>query len=132
MSAIIDKAKCDQGLTRVEKAADADVALVYHLAVNSTFALSGYNDPTFAATGGVAIPGTNMWSSGFGIPQAIQQVRKGVLILELYDLKRHGLLWVATAKANADDMQAKRVAQVDQALVKMVEKYPADQAGKKK
>jgi hypothetical protein len=67
-----------------------------------------------------------MWSSGVAAGAVGSSIRKGSLAIEMYDRHQHKIVWQAAAKDTMKEKAAERSAQLDRALVKMMERYPPE------
>ena len=123
--AVVDEALSKKGLVQSE-AKQADILIAYHAAGDTDVSMGGFNDPTYSATGGVPIPGTTMWSSGVTAGAVGSSIRKGSLAIQMYDRRQQKFVWEASAKDTMKEKMAERTAQLDKALVKMMDRYPPE------
>src|SRR5215467_2196811 len=122
---VVDESFSKKGMQRVDPK-DADLLVAYFAAGDTEVGMGGFTDPTFTATGGVPINGTTMWSSGVAAGAVGSSIRKGSLAIEMYDRHQHKIVWQAAAKDTMKEKAAERSAQLDRALVKMMERYPPE------
>jgi hypothetical protein len=123
---VVDEAFSKKGLQRVDPK-EADLLIAYFAAGETAVSMGGFTDPTFIATGGVPITGTTMWYSGATGGAVGSSVRKGSLAIEMYDRRQQKIVWQAAAKDTMKEKMAERTAQLDKALVKMMDRYPPAQ-----
>jgi hypothetical protein len=64
------------------------------------------------------------WSTGYAISATTRLIRKGMLAIEFFDVKNHGLVWIGTAKVTLEETQNKRLDQLDKSLDKLFAGYP--------
>ena len=100
----------------------ADIVVTYHAAVNADISVGTALDPTFAASGGVAIPGQSIWESSGGAAAA--HVTKGGLAFEILDRAANRPIWTGTAKNSVSDKPSERWEQVQKALDKLFRTFP--------
>jgi len=102
----------------------ADLIIRYQAATDMDMNFSS-NDPTYALVGGVPVPGTSFWSSGFSGASSGRYIQKGALVIDVFDRAQHRLIWSAKA---TDTMKqgstAKLIDQVGRILQQMFQKYP--------
>jgi hypothetical protein len=120
---VVDEAFSKKGMRRVDPK-EADLLVAYFAAGDTEVSMGGFTDPTFTATGGVPINGTTMWSSGVAVGAVGSSIRKGSLAIEMYDRRQQKMVWQAAAKDTMKEKMAERTAQLDKALVKMMDRYP--------
>ncbi|HEY6305404.1 MAG TPA: DUF4136 domain-containing protein [Candidatus Angelobacter sp.] len=117
----IDSELGKKGLRKVESNPDLLVTCYGGLGSQSVFAAE---DPGYAAMGGAALPGTNMWG-GSASSAPVAQVVQGTLVVDLVDARQKHLVWRATAKANLDyDKRSKLFDQANKAVAAIFRKYP--------
>jgi hypothetical protein len=81
-------------------------------------------DPAYTATGGVPLPGADMWGGSLP-PTAVPQVMHGSITVDLVDARQNRLVWRATAKGKMDyDKRSKLLDQANKAVSEMFKKYP--------
>jgi hypothetical protein len=112
-----------KGLLEVEPK-EADLLIAYHAASVGELSMGGFNDPTYAASGGMATPGTTMWSSGSMAGSVGSSVRKGTLAIQMYDRRQRKVIWAASANDTVKEKRTERIDQLDKALSKMLARYP--------
>ena len=86
--------------------------------------MSSFDDPTYAGSGGVAIPGTTMWSSGSAAGSVGRYITKGTLAIEYYDRRQRKIVWAAAAKGTVKEKSGDRLTQLQKILPKLLERYP--------
>lgn len=100
----------------------ADILVTYHAAVATDLSVGTALDPTFAATGGVPMPGQSVWETAGGA--APTHVSKGSLAFEILDRVANRPIWTGIAKQTVGDTQHERWNQVQKALDKLFRSYP--------
>lgn len=99
----------------------AELLVTYHAAVKSDLSVGTAIDPTYAASGGVPIPGQNVWEVGGG---GATHVTKGSLTVEVVDRLTSRPIWTGTAKHTLSDHHHERWNQVEKALNKLFRNFP--------
>jgi len=113
-----------KGMQRIETPKDADLLITYHASGTGEVNVTLFADPTYIMTGGVAPVGMSVWSTGYAISATTRLIRKGMLAIEFFDVKNHGLVWIGTAKVTLEETQNKRLDQLDKSLDKLFAQYP--------
>lgn len=108
------------GMTEASISA-ADLIVTYHAARNTDLVVGTALDPTFAASGGVPLPGHGMWDAAGSSPQ---HITKGSLEVEMLDRAANRPVWSGTAKHSLSDKPADRWKDVQKALDKLLRGYP--------
>ncbi len=117
----IDTELAKKGLRKVESNPDLLVTYYTDTDVSGGFAVE---DPSYAAIGGVPLPGGNMWGGSLAATP-VPQVMKGALDVDLVDAKQRRLVWRGTAKAKLDyDNRLKMLDQVNTAITEIFKQYP--------
>ncbi|HET6178775.1 MAG TPA: DUF4136 domain-containing protein [Candidatus Sulfotelmatobacter sp.] len=99
----------------------AELLVTYHAAINTDLSVGTAIDPTYAASGGVATPGSSIWEAGGG---GTTHVTKGSLIFEIVSRLTNRPIWTGTAKHTVSDQHAERWNQVKKALDKIFQEFP--------
>jgi len=100
----------------------ADIVVTYHAAIGTDLSVGTALDPTFAASGGVAIPGQGIWQTAGGA--AATHVNKGSLAFEILDRAANRPIWTGTAQNSVSDKPSERWGQVQKALDKLFRTFP--------
>lgn len=100
----------------------ADIVVTYHAAINTDLSVGTALDPTFAASGGVAIPGQSIWETAGGA--AATHVNKGGLAFEILDRAANRPIWTGSAQHTVSDKPSERWDQVQKALDKLFRNFP--------
>jgi hypothetical protein len=106
----------------------ADLIVRYQAAGDADLNFSAAVDPTYAAFGGVPLPGGTVWTSGITAPSSGRFVRKGALIIDMFDRQQHKLVWSAMATDTVNDKIEKAITQVSKTIADMFARYPAKKA----
>lgn len=109
------------GMTEASVTA-ADIVVTYHAAINTDLSVGTALDPTFAATGGVAVPGHSIWETAGGA--AAQHVNKGGLAFAILDRAANRPIWTGTAQHTVSDRPSERWDQVQKSLDKLFRTFP--------
>ena len=109
------------GMTEVS-VSSADIVVTYHAAINTDLSVGTALDPTFAASGGVAMPGQSIWETAGGA--AATHVNKGGLAFEILDRAANRPVWTGTAQHTVSDKPSERWDQVQKALDKLFRAFP--------
>jgi Domain of unknown function (DUF4136) len=111
-----------KGLTETEFA-KADLLITYDIASDGDVAVGSALDPTYAASGGVLLPGQTIWlAPAVGTPASY--VRKGSLGFRFLDKAANRVIWTATATAKLSNTNYNNGHRIDQALNKIFDRYP--------
>ena len=103
----------------------ADVLVTYHAAHGTDLSVGTALDPTFAASGGVAVAGHSIWeTTGTGGTQ----VTKGSIAFEILDRAANHPVWIGTAKHTVSDSHQERWNDVEKALDKLLRHFPPKHA----
>ncbi len=100
----------------------ADILVTYHAAAGTDLNVGTALDPTFAATGGVPLPGHSVWETAGGA--AATHVNKGSLAFEILDRQANRPIWTGIAKGSVSDSQHERREQIQKALDKLFRSFP--------
>ncbi len=111
------------GLRKVES--DPDVYIKMYGSVDSEMSVS-YSDPLYIGMGGIPPFGTAfvMWGYMPGGTTAVT-VYKGQLVVDVIDASQKKLVWRGMATEKLSDNKQKLVKQVNTAVEKMFQQYPA-------
>jgi hypothetical protein len=99
----------------------AELLVTYHAAINTDLSVGTAIDPTYAATGGIAIPGSSIWEVG---GSGATHVSKGSLIFEIVNRLTNRPIWTGTAKHTVGDQHHERWNQIHKALDKLFQDFP--------
>ena len=113
-----------RGLEHTTDIQHADLIVRYQAAGDTDMNFSIATDPTYAAIGGIPVGGMTMWSSGFNLPSSGRFLRKGTLVIDIFDVKQHRLIWSASATDTIHNETKKAIKQIDQIVTSMFERYP--------
>jgi len=102
----------------------ADLIVRYQAAGDSDLNFSLANDPTYAQVGGVPVPGATAWSAGFNVPSSGRYVRKGTLVIDIFDRRQHKLIWSANASDTIHESTGKAIKQINNIVSAMFARYP--------
>ena len=106
------------------EAKEADLIVAYQWASDTDLNVSSFSDPTYAASGGVPMAGTTMWSSGSAAGSVGSYITKGTLAIEIYDRRQGKVVWEAAAKDTVKEKMGDRMKQLQKVLPKLLERYP--------
>ena len=113
-----------RGLQYTTDVQHADVIVRYQAAGDTDMNFSMAPDPTFSTIGGIPVPGMTMWSAGFNVPSSGRYLRKGTLVIDLFDVKEHRLVWSVSAADTIHDETRKAIKQLGQIISSMFQRYP--------
>ena len=119
----IEEELTKRGLRKVES--NPDVFIQMYGAVDSDMSVS-YSDPLYSGMGGIPSfdSGFVMWGYMPGGTTAVT-VRKGQLVVDVIDASQKKLVWRGMATENLSDKPEKLLQQVNTAVEKMFQRYPA-------
>lgn len=107
---------------RPAKPEEADLLVRYDVAGQS-LSFSSANDPTYAATGGIYMPGDAIWESAVHGGSAGGVLNKGELRLQMVDRSASRLVWRSIASGVLESGE-KRIRQLNTVVEKMFQRYP--------
>lgn len=111
-----------KGITQTDFS-KADALITYDLATDGSIALGRALDPSYAASGGVPLPGQSIWLAPLvGTPATT--VRKGEIIFRLLDKTANRVVWTGIAKGNLSSKVFDNLQLLDGALNKLFDEYP--------
>jgi hypothetical protein len=113
----------EKGLQQ-QDVAQADLIVRYQAAGDTDMNFSATMDPTYAAVGGIPLPGTTVWTSGFNVSSNGRYIRKGTLVIDVFDRRQHKLIWSASAAQAIPNDPEKAINQVSKTIAEMLNKYP--------
>lgn len=113
-----------RGLEHTTDVQRADLIVRYQAAGETDMNFSIASDPTFAAIGGIPVPGMTMWSSGLTTPSSGRYLRKGTLVIDVFDVKQHRLVWSVSASDTIHHETRKAIKQVGTIIESMFQRYP--------
>ena len=112
-----------RGLQQSEDIEKADLIVRYQAGGDKDISFAG-TDPTYAAIGGIPWSGSSVWTAGFSVPSTGRFVRKGTLIIDVFDQRQHKLIWTSSATDTVHDSPKKAIEQVNKIIEKMFLEYP--------
>jgi Domain of unknown function (DUF4136) len=101
----------------------ADLVVTYHAASGSNVSIGTALDPTFAASGGVPVPGQDMWQTS-NVGGVSTLVRKGNITFEILDRSANRAIWSGTAKGTIAESSGLRFEQLSDALGRLFAQFP--------
>ncbi len=105
---------------RTAEPASADL-LVRYDAAGGVESSSAANDPTYAASGGIApITPSAIWTTG----GTIDTLTRGSLSIQLLDQAKQRVVWTSTVQEGLDDRPMRRMKQVHEIVGKMFKGFP--------
>ncbi len=119
----IEEELTKRGLRRVES--NPDVFIQIYGSVDSEMSVS-YSNPLYSGMGGIPSfdSGFVMWGSMPGGTTAVT-VHKGQLVVDVIDASQKKLAWRGMATGKLSDKKEKLLQQVNTAVEKMFQQYPA-------
>lgn len=123
----IEEELTKKGLRKVES--NPDVFIQMYGSVDTDVSVS-YSDPLYIGTGGVPPFGSAfaMWGYTPGVTTAVT-VHKGQLVVDIIDASQKKLAWRGMATEKLSDKKMKLIQQVNTAVEKMFQRYPAAKPG---
>ncbi len=119
----IDQQLRARGLQEVADPALADLIVRYQAGGDKDISFAA-SDPTYAQIGGLPWPGSTVWTAGFSVPSSGRYLRKGTLIIDIFDQRQHKLIWTSSATDTIHDSPKKAIEQVNKIIEKMFLEYP--------
>ena len=117
----IEEELTKRGLRKVEN--NPDVYIKMYGSVDSEMSVS-YSDPLYLGMGGIPPFDTAFMMWGAGGTTAVT-VHKGQLVVDVIDASQKKLAWRGMATEKLSDQKKKLVKQVNTAVEKMFQQYPA-------
>ncbi len=114
----------ERGLQLVNSVEQADLVVRYQVAGDSDMNFGTTVDPTFAMVGGVPWPGATVWYPGFSMSSSGRYIRKGGMVIDIFDRPQKKLIWSASATGALDPSPKKAIEQVNTVVTKMFSSYP--------
>jgi hypothetical protein len=102
----------------------ADLIVRYEAAGDTDLNFNSASDPTYSQIGGAPLPGATTWTSGFSVPSSGRYVRKGTLVIDIFDRQKRKLVWSATASGALSNSPEKAVDEITKAVSEMFSHYP--------
>jgi len=117
----IDAELALRGLTRTE-AEEADIYVIYQLAILDNFELSSFRTEVGWATGASTMPGIRAGTTNSATP-----IKSGSLILDIYDVAQKKRVWqaYATKSVDPDAEFSKREKNTRKVMAKIMKGYPS-------
>ena len=127
IASAIDEELTKRGLRRVES--NPDIFIQMYGSVDSDMSVS-YSNPLYSGMGGIPSfdSGFVMWGSMPGGTTAVT-VHKGQLVVDVIDASQKKLAWRGMATDKLSDKPEKLLQQVNTAVEKMFQRYPAAKPG---
>jgi len=113
----------DKGLRKVE-ATDANLLVAYDAAGDSTINASTIEDPTYAASGGVAPIGATVWTGASASSSNTRLIQKGQLAVQMLDRSTHKVVWNGTLAGALKEKRSDKLDQLNKGLTKLLDRYP--------
>ncbi len=113
-----------RGLQPATDIQHADLIIRYEAAGDTDINLAGITDPMYDTTGGVAPIGATPWSSGLSSGLVGRYVRKGTLVIDIFDAQQHKLIWRTSAIGAVSDSTTKAAKQLNGIIAEMFRRYP--------
>lgn len=104
--------------------AHADLVVRYGAASDTDMNFGAASDPSYSYIGGAPVAGATVWSPSFGTSTGGRYVRKGSLLIEIFDTKQKRLIWTAIASDAIHDSPMKAIEQLNKIVPKMFASYP--------
>jgi len=102
----------------------ADLIIRYEAAGNTDMNIGGILDPTYDTTGGVPPPTATPWTAGWDMPSNGRYVRKGTLVIDIFDAHQHKLIWSASAAGAIAQSSSKAIKELNAVVASMFDRYP--------
>ena len=113
-----------RGLRPAANLQQADLIIRYEAAGDTDINLAGITDPMYDWVGGVAPIGATPWSSGLSSGLVGRYVRKGTLVIDIFDVHQHKLIWTASASGAIAQSTNKAVKELNGIISSMFARYP--------
>jgi len=113
-----------RGLSPAADVHQADLIIRYEAAGDTDINLAGITDPMYDLTGGVAPIGVTPWTSGLSSGLVGRYIRKGTLVIDIFDAHQHKLIWCASATGAIAESTSKAAKQLNGVIADMFDRYP--------
>jgi len=123
LAGAVDYELQERGL-RQQDIEHADLIVRYEVAGDTDMAFSMASDPTYAAIGGIPWAGATMWYPGFNMPSSGRYIRKGSVVIDIFDRQQRKLIWTAMAIGALDSRPSKAIDQINKTVEAMFAQYP--------
>lgn len=102
----------------------ADIIIRYQAASDTDLNVGATTDPTYASIGGVPLDTASVWSTAFPGGSSGRYLRKGTLVIDIFDVHQRKLIWSVMATDTFKDKTEKAVKQLGNIISSMFEQYP--------
>ena len=123
ISSAIEAELNKRGLTKTD-VEHADLIIRYQGSSDTDLNFAMASDPSFSAFGGVPLPDSYVWGVGFNLPTSGRYVKKGSLVVDIFDKQKHLLIWSGTISDTLNNSPEKAIKRVNQDLADLFDKYP--------
>ena len=113
-----------RGLQPAADVRQADLIIRYEAAGDTDINLAGITDPMYDWSGGVAPIGATPWSSGLSSGLVGRYIRKGTLVIDIFDAHQHKLIWSSSASGALAQSSDKAIKQLNGVIADMFARYP--------
>lgn len=102
----------------------ADLIIRYTAVGDRDMNFAPADDPTYAPAGGAPLPTATIWSPGFPVPTGGRYIKKGTLVVDVFDRQQHRLIWSAQASDTISDKTDKAIQEINAIVADMFKQYP--------
>lgn len=114
-----------KGLRQIQDVDQADLIVRYTAVGDRDMNFAPADDPSFAAIGGQPLPTSTIFTPGFTVPTGGRYIRKGSLVIDVFDRQRRRLIWSVSASDTVSDQVQKAIQQINGIVADMFKQYPA-------
>lgn len=114
-----------RGLQQIEDPQQADLIIRYTAVGDRDMNFAPADDPSYAPVGGAPLPTATVWTPGFPVATGGRYIKKGTLVVDVFDRQRHTLIWSVSASDTISDQTQKAIQQINSIVANMFKQYPA-------
>ncbi len=102
----------------------ADLIIRYSAVGDRDMNFAPADDPTYAPAGGAPLPTATVWSPGFPVPTGGRYIKKGTLVIDVFDRQQRRLVWSAQASDTISGQTEKAIQEINSIVANMFKQYP--------
>lgn len=114
-----------QGLQQIQDVDSADLIVRYTAVGDRDMNFAPADDPSFAPIGGAPLPTSTIWTPGFAVPTGGRYIKKGTLVIDVFERQRHRLIWSVSASDTVSDKVQKAINEINGIVANMFKQYPS-------
>jgi hypothetical protein len=131
ISSAIDAELVARGL-KMTDVDHADLIIRYQGSSDTDLNFARSSDPAYSQFGGIPLPDSSVWGVGFNIPTSGRYVKKGSLVVDIFDKQKHLLVWSGTVSDTLNHSPEKAIKTVNKDISDLFDRYPVKKSGNTK